>query len=166
MQDFEALAHDYQKPEAPLRAFAVITTLFVLLLFLYLLLSPVDILVRVARIPLLHMALLAAATHKIAWLMSRDYVLSFLRAPVTRFGAMTGPGATTSEVPRGTGMPRALGELLSCAWCLSLWVAFGLLAFYLYLPILALFVALGFTLTMMADVLHLLYERLGRWHHH
>ena len=75
--------------------------------------------------------LVGVATHKLARRMSKDSVMSPLRAPFTRYEGLSGPGELQEGV-RGSGVRKAVGELVSCPFCLSQWVAtgftFGLLA--------------------------------------
>ena len=75
--------------------------------------------------------LVGAATHKLARLVTKDKVTSFIRAPFTEYEEPGGP-AEVEEKPRGSGLRYAIGELLVCPYCLGLWVAtafgFGLVA--------------------------------------
>src|SRR5690606_8159414 len=69
-------------------------------------------------------ALVALATHKLSRLVSKDPVTSPLRAPFTRFRGVSGPSELREEV-RGHGSRHAVGELLTCPFCLSQWIATG-----------------------------------------
>lgn len=75
--------------------------------------------------------LVGVATHKLARRMSKDSVTSFLRAPFTRYEGVSGPAELKEQV-RGDGLRKAIGELVTCPFCLSQWVStgftFGLLA--------------------------------------
>src|SRR5262245_28073677 len=71
------------------------------------------------------LVLLGAATHKLSRLIARDKVTAFLRAPFTEFEEEAGHGEV-DERPRGRGLRRAVGELVSCPYCLGMWVAGGL----------------------------------------
>ena len=68
--------------------------------------------------------LLGAATAKLSRLVAKDRVLAVVRAPFTRFDEDTQRGEV-SESARGTGVQRALGELLVCEYCLAQWVSAG-----------------------------------------
>jgi hypothetical protein len=68
------------------------------------------------------LALGAVATYKLSRLLSKDRVTSALRAPFTRFQDDNGHGEV-EEAARGTGLRRAVGELLVCPNCVGLWVA-------------------------------------------
>lgn len=78
-------------------------------------------------------ALSAAATHKLSRLLAKDPVTSPLRAPFTRYQGTAGPAELNEEV-RGTGVQKTVGELISCPFCTSVWVATGLTAGLIYLP--------------------------------
>lgn len=71
--------------------------------------------------------LLGVATHKLARLIATDRVTSVLRAPLTE---QHDEGGHIDEHPSGVGMQRALGELVTCPYCLSPWVASSLMALY------------------------------------
>jgi hypothetical protein len=71
--------------------------------------------------------LAGVASYKLSRLIARDRVTSGLRAPFTRFQADAGQGEV-DEAARGTGLRRAIGELLVCPDCLGLWTAAGLTA--------------------------------------
>jgi hypothetical protein len=66
-------------------------------------------------------AALGLATFKAARTVSRDKVTSFLREPFVEGEAYEG-----HEHPAGTGMQRAVGELVTCTRCVGTWVAAGL----------------------------------------
>src|SRR5689334_15082849 len=66
--------------------------------------------------------LLAVATHKLSRIVTKDAVGAAVRAPFTRFEAPAGEGEV-HEAVRGSGLRHAIGELLTCPFCLSVWVA-------------------------------------------
>ena len=70
-------------------------------------------------------ALLAVGSHKLSRLVSKDSVTALVRAPFTSFEGPSGEGEVHEEV-RGRGLRHAAGELLTCPFCLSVWVATGL----------------------------------------
>jgi len=72
------------------------------------------------------------ATHKLARLLTRDPVTSFARAPFVRLEEKE--GSSIRERPRGTGLQRAMGELLSCPQCTGQWVASGLVIGLVHAP--------------------------------
>lgn len=75
----------------------------------------------------------AAATHKISLLIARDPVTSPLRAPFTSFEGTSGP-AELSEDVRATGEGKVIGEMITCPFCMSVWVATGMTAGLIFVP--------------------------------
>jgi hypothetical protein len=67
-------------------------------------------------------ALAGVATHKVARLITKDRVTSFLRAPFVRYEEGAGKGEL-NERPRGRGLQLAIGELLACPYCVGQWVS-------------------------------------------
>jgi Protein of unknown function (DUF1360) len=78
-------------------------------------------------------ALSAAATHKLSRLLAKDPVTSPLRAPFTEYQGTSGPSELKEEV-RGGGAQKAVGELITCPFCTSVWLATGMTAGLIYLP--------------------------------
>jgi hypothetical protein len=78
-------------------------------------------------------ALCAAATHKLSRLLAKDPVTSPLRAPFTSYQGTQGPAELKEEV-RGQGGRKTVGELVTCPFCTSVWVATGFGAGVIYLP--------------------------------
>src|SRR4029079_13280593 len=78
----------------------------------------------------LDLALLGIATHKLSRIVAKDRITSILRAPFVSYirGAGAGEG---EEEPRGRGIQRGIGHLISCPYCTAPWCAtalsFGLL---------------------------------------
>jgi hypothetical protein len=73
------------------------------------------------------LALLGVGTFKLSRLLTTDAVTSFVRAPFVRYEGMEGV-TTPRESPKGTGLRRALGQLLLCPVCAGFWVASTLTA--------------------------------------
>src|SRR5687768_9813385 len=70
----------------------------------------------------LEFAALAAATFKVSRTLTRERVGSFIRQPFVEGDADTGE----DERPAGTGVQRAIGELVTCPRCVGTWTAAGL----------------------------------------
>jgi hypothetical protein len=101
----------------------------------------------------------ALATHKIARLVTKDAVTSFLRAPFVRLEEKEGTNSL-EETPRGQGLQRSLGELLSCPECTGQWVAGGLLAGMLHAPRATRAVTSLYSALAVADLLQYVYTGL------
>ncbi|MEU6811601.1 DUF1360 domain-containing protein [Streptomyces sp. NPDC046831] len=102
------------------------------------------------RIPPSDLALLGAATFKASRLLAKDKVTSFLRAPFTRRAEELPAGEVTDE-PRGTGVRRAVGDLVSCPFCVSVWVAGALVGGYACWPRATRLVCTGLGAVTVAD---------------
>ena len=68
------------------------------------------------------LVVVALATNKVSRLVSRDKVTSPIRAPFTEVEQEPGSGEV-QEKPAGKGLRRALGELLTCPFCIAQWIA-------------------------------------------
>jgi hypothetical protein len=71
-------------------------------------------------------AIIGLASHDIARIVARDRITRFLRSPFASGAA--------AQHPRGEGIRRAVGELLTCPHCLSLWIAGALTGASLSFP--------------------------------
>jgi hypothetical protein len=102
--------------------------------------------------------LVSIATHKLSRLLAKDAVTSPLRAPFTRYEKPIGLGEVGEEVrDEGPGPRHALGELVSCPFCLSVWVATGLTGGLVLAPRFTRLVATGLTAVAASDFLQLAY---------
>lgn len=102
------------------------------------------------------LALAAVATHKIARMLSKDTVLATVRMPFTRFEEPSGSGEVNESV-RGRGLRHAVGELLTCPFCLAQWVATGFAFGLLLAPRATRQVASVFCAVTASDFLQLAY---------
>lgn len=121
------------------------------------------VLARALRIPpprpdITDTVLLSIATHKLSRLLSKDAVTSPLRAPFTRYEEPTGEGELM-ESARGHGVQHAAGELVTCPFCLAVWVATGLSAGMVFAPRLTRLVCTTLTAVAVSDGLQLVYDK-------
>jgi hypothetical protein len=96
---------------------------------------------------------IGAATHKLSRLLAKDPVTSPLRAPFTTFEGATGPSELKEDV-RGSGGRQAVGELVTCPFCTSVWVATGFTAGLVFAPRIARLTAGALAALASADLLH------------
>lgn len=141
---------DGGEDETPLAGYAVLATTFAV---------GVGAFAVVARrrgvrlpegVPPWDLALLGTATFKASRLLSKDKVTSFLRAPFTR-RERDSEANEVMDVPKGSGLRRAVGDLVSCPFCTSAWVAGGLVGTYACAPRAARLVCAGLTAVTVAD---------------
>ena len=150
----------YSDEEQPFEAYAVLTATFMSALAATLVLGH-----RRGRLPArLHpgdIVGMAFATHKLARLLTKDAVTSFVRAPFVRLEGKPGTNSL-EEQPRGSGLQRTVGELLSCPECTGQWVVGGLLAGMLHAPRATRAVISMYSALAGADLLQYLYTGLKR----
>jgi hypothetical protein len=119
-------------PDRPLGAYALLVTAFSTLF-----LVPLAVAARRRALPERptagDLALLGVGTFTLSRLVSHGAVTGFVRAPFVRFEGTEGV-STPKESPRGTGLRRAVGQLLLCSKCTGLWVASALTAGLLTAP--------------------------------
>jgi hypothetical protein len=111
------------------------------------------------QIPYADAVAIGMATHKLSRLLTKDAVTSFLRAPFVHLDEKNG---TTSleESPRGEGLQRSVGELVSCPECSGQWVAAGLVAGLLHAPRATRAVTTLYSALTVADLLQYAYTGL------
>ncbi len=79
-------------------------------------------------------ALTAVATHKLSRIIAKDPVTSPLRAPFTVFEGTSGPAELAEDVREGDSHRKTMGELISCPFCIGMWVSTGFTAGYIFMP--------------------------------
>jgi hypothetical protein len=104
-------------------------------------------------------ALLSIATHKLSRLVAKDAVTSPLRAPFTRYAEPAGAAELNEEVRDGGSTVRhGIGELITCPFCLAVWVATGLTGGLVLAPRLTRLAATALTATAVSDFLQMAYS--------
>ena len=101
--------------------------------------------------------LVGTASHKLARLLAKDKVTSPLRAPFTELEGSGGP-AEFEERSRGTGLRKAIGELLICPFCLGLWIVAAFSVGLLFAPRVTRFIASLFTALTISDFFQIAYK--------
>ena len=103
------------------------------------------------------LALVGTAAHKASRLLSKDKVTSPLRAPFTELEGKGGP-AELEESSRGTGVQKAIGELLICPYCLGLWVVAAFSIGLVFAPRVTRFIASLFSALTISDFFQIAYK--------
>ena len=103
------------------------------------------------------LALIGTASFKLSRLISKKKVTSFVRAPFTELEGKGGP-AELEEHPRGSGLRRAMGELLVCPYCLGLWASGAFHAGLLFAPRATRFSASVLAAMTISDFLQIAYK--------
>jgi uncharacterized protein DUF1360 len=109
------------------------------------------------RIGVADTVLLCVGTHKASRLLAKDAVTSPLRAPFAEYQEPAGE-SEVNESPRGHGAQHAVGELLTCPFCLAVWVASGLTAGLVFAPRATRLVLTTLTAIAASDTIQLAYD--------
>ena len=102
-------------------------------------------------------ALIGTASFRLSRLISKQKVTAFVRAPFTELEGKGGP-AELEEHPRGSGLRRAMGELLVCPYCLGLWASGAFHAGLLFAPRATRFSASVLAAMTISDFLQIAYK--------
>ena len=102
--------------------------------------------------------LFALATQKLSRVITKDKVTTAFRAPFTEVEGKGGAGEL-EERPKGRGLRRAIGELLTCPFCLGTWIASGFIYGYIFTPRITRTLASIFAVSGIADFLQQAYVK-------
>lgn len=106
------------------------------------------------------LALVTVATHKASRLIAKDRVTSAVRAPFTLVEEDPGPSRRKiREKARGSGLRRAVGELVLCPYCLSVWIAAAFAGGLVVAPRSTRWAAGILTAVFGSDVLQIAYKK-------
>jgi hypothetical protein len=151
----------YGGEEQRLYSYSTLMGLFNLILAVFLLLVKGMGRALPERVDAKDLVLLGVATHKLSLIGAQDAVTSPLRAPFTELQEKESP-KSLDEKPRGKGLRRSVGELVTCQFCLGMWVA----SFFTYGLVLAprvtRLIATIFTVVTISDHLHQTYKALTK----
>jgi hypothetical protein len=101
----------------------------------------------------------AVATHKFARVVTKDAVMSPLRAPFTHYQEPAGSGEV-NETAKHEHPEHTIGELLTCPFCMAPWIATAYVAGLAVAPRWARAWAATFALVGTSDALQHVYARL------
>jgi hypothetical protein len=110
------------------------------------------------RVEARDVVLVGAATQQLSRVLTRDTITTVVRAPFTTVeGPAVAPGEL-AEAAVGSGWRRAVGELLTCPYCNSAWIASALTCGLAAAPRQTRLVSAVFAAVTIADFLNLLYR--------
>jgi hypothetical protein len=112
------------------------------------------------RIPVGDAFLLTVATFRLARRIAKDPVTAPIRAPFTSFQGPSGHAEIAEEVREHGGVKHAVGELLTCPFCLAQWVGTGFVFGYVTAPKATRLAALTMTMVAGSDVLQFVYDAI------
>jgi hypothetical protein len=104
---------------------------------------------------------ISVATFQLARVITKKPITSFLRAPFTKYEGVSGP-AELDESVRGRGVRHALGELLTCPFCMAHWIVTAFGFGYVVAPEVTRLVAAMFTAEAAADFLQFGHAAVAR----
>lgn len=111
------------------------------------------------KFSVLDLALLGIATHKLSRIVAKDRITGVLRAPFVSYVRSAGAGEVEEE-PRGRGMQRGIGNLISCPYCMAPWCATALAFGFVFAPRVTRFFAAIFVSVATSDFLSRAYLKL------
>jgi hypothetical protein len=112
------------------------------------------------RVPLGDAVLLTVATFRLARRIAKDPVTAPVRAPFTAFRGPSGHAEIAEEVREHGGVKHAVGELLTCPFCLAQWVGTAFVFGYATAPRATRLAALTMTMVAGSDVLQFVYDAI------
>jgi hypothetical protein len=112
------------------------------------------------RIPVGDAVLLTVATFRLARRIAKDPVTAPVRAPFVRFEGPSGHAEVAEEVREHGGAKHAIGELVTCPFCLAQWVGTGFVFGYVTAPKATRLAALTMTMVAGSDVLQFVYDSI------
>lgn len=104
-------------------------------------------------------ALIGVAVFKLSRLVTKEKVLRPVREPFVE-SVERGAGSEVNSRPVRRGFRGAVGELLTCPFCISVWMSTGFVVMYAVAPTAARLVASAATADAVADVSQYAYTRL------
>jgi hypothetical protein len=144
--------------DRPLGSYGILDVVYVGLV------GAVGLAARRRRLPELStrdVALIGVATHRLARTIAKDPITSPIRMPFTRYDGVGGPAELHEEVV-AEGFGHAIGELVTCPFCLSQWVATGFVAGMVFAPRATRLVAATFAGVAVSDFLQYAYAGAQR----
>jgi len=148
-------------PELPVRGYAAMMALFAGS-FGAMVLAARRVSLLPDRTPIGDVVLIGVATHKLARIVTRERVTIPIRAAFTRYEGSDGAGQVR-EVPRGRGLQRAIGNLLTCQYCVGPWIATALSAGLVFAPRATRLASSMLAMVTISDFLHQAYAGTRRW---
>lgn len=112
-----------------------------------------------SRLAARDIVLLGVATHKLTRILTKDWITIPLRFPFAVYRGSASSGEV-KESSRGRGLRRAVGDLLTCAFCTGPWVATALTAGLVTAPRQTRTIAGVLAMVTASDFLHHAYGKL------
>ena len=107
------------------------------------------------------LALVGAASFKLSRLVTKKKIAAPIRAPFTEYQGKGDAPAEVEEKARGRGVQAAIGELLTCPYCLGLWMASAMVVGLVTAPRETRLMASVMTALGVSDFLHATYRAIA-----
>jgi len=107
------------------------------------------------RVTPFDVVLVGLATHKTSRIISKDAVTSPLRAPFTVYDEPSADAELSEHPRKDSHAQHAVGELITCPFCLAQWIATGFAGGLAFAPRLTRLAALVMSSTAVSDFLQL-----------
>jgi Protein of unknown function (DUF1360) len=115
-----------------------------------------------ARVTPWDVAVTGVAVHKLSRVLAKDPVTTPLRAPFTTFEGRAGEAEVNERVREHGQVRHAVGELVTCPFCLAQWVATGFVAGFVLAPKVTRLASWTMASVAVADFLQLGYAALQK----
>jgi Protein of unknown function (DUF1360) len=111
------------------------------------------------RWPIQDLVTVALGSYKLSRTLSKDAVTSPIRVPFACYAGTAGPAEVHEEARHSSQLRHSLGELLTCPFCLDVWVATAFVIGLIFVPRLTRLVAGSFSTLAGADFLQLVHAK-------
>jgi hypothetical protein len=156
--DAEALFAGYSETKKPLGGYAVLAGVFTAALGGALAAAAADGDEEIRELSWRDLLLLGIATHKLSRIVTKDLVTSPFRAPFVKFKKSAGAGEVEEEA-RGEGLQEAVGDLITCPYCIAPWLGSVLVFGFQRAPRTTRLLSGIFCVTAVSDFVNQLYVK-------
>jgi hypothetical protein len=111
-------------------------------------------------IPIGDAVLLTIGTFRLARRIAKDPVTAPVRAPFVSYQGTSGEAEVAEQVREHGGVKHAVGELLTCPFCMAQWVGTGFVLGYVTAPRATRLAALTMTMVAGSDILQFVYDAI------
>jgi hypothetical protein len=111
------------------------------------------------RIDAEDIVLMGVAAHKLSRLVAKDKIAAFVRAPFAEPRAVGDVPGEVEERAKGDGLQGAVGQLITCPHCLSMWLGAGFTAGLVMAPRETRLVAATLASVTVSDFLQAAYRK-------
>ena len=148
-------------PRTRVRSYATVMSLYTLLVGSATLVARRRQVQLPPRLDLRDLGLAALATQRVATLITKDPVMTPLRAPFTEFEEVSGPAELKERARDDSKLRHTAGELLTCPFCMGQWIGTAFVGGLIVAPRQTRVVIAAFSIVGAANWLQLAHGRLA-----